>query len=330
MVLGPVGSWDVHGVPSTSYAIDGKVLSNYTAPTVESGTFESDVLYFTSPTLDQGKHTLAITNLNGTAPNVFWLDYILYAPTPLDEPATSIASDNAAPTSKSSSSSSPSSTSTEVPVSITTTESRTNVGAIAGGAAAGGVVLLAILGLLALWLLRRRRRRHQTDSHGIIDGTSSTLPTLTLHAHRSSHCLLLTRDSTVHEHVTTRLHARSSPALTYDRTQVRHHGAVSPRFRGHPQQHLLRARPRVGRALEGFTFPVPVACTSACICAHTHTLAVAVTSAESGHDASTAPGPDADQGPRIARRRAASGAVGGVAAAAAVHAVIGATFFMCL
>ena len=105
MVLGPVGSWDVHGVPSTSYAIDGKVLSNYTAPTVESGTFESDVLYFTSPTLDQGKHTLTITNLNGTAPNVFWLDYILYAPTPLDEPATSIASDNAAPTSKSSSSS---------------------------------------------------------------------------------------------------------------------------------------------------------------------------------------------------------------------------------
>ena len=52
------------------------MVGNYTAPVIDPGFYELNVTYFTSLTLTPGKHQLVIMNMNGTAPNVFQLDYI--------------------------------------------------------------------------------------------------------------------------------------------------------------------------------------------------------------------------------------------------------------
>ncbi|KAI0737784.1 hypothetical protein C8Q80DRAFT_1125237 [Daedaleopsis nitida] len=81
VVGGPIGSVDVHGVPTTEYSIDGTRVDTFTAPVVAPGTYLKTQKYFTSDMLAPGEHVLTIKNMNGTRPNVFWLDYILYVPT---------------------------------------------------------------------------------------------------------------------------------------------------------------------------------------------------------------------------------------------------------
>ncbi|KAI0328212.1 hypothetical protein GY45DRAFT_1326624 [Cubamyces sp. BRFM 1775] len=87
-VVGGGGDTNTFGWPSTSYVIDGK---NYgilnTGSDASPDTYFDNVTMFTSPTLPAGKHTLVITNLNGTKPNTFWLDYFWYLPS--DDPSTS-------------------------------------------------------------------------------------------------------------------------------------------------------------------------------------------------------------------------------------------------
>ncbi|KAI0658696.1 hypothetical protein C8Q70DRAFT_934209 [Cubamyces menziesii] len=87
-VVGGGGDTNTFGWPSTSYVIDGK---NYgilnTGSDASPDTYFDNVTMFTSPTLPAGQHTLVITNLNGTKPNTFWLDYFWYLPS--DDPNTS-------------------------------------------------------------------------------------------------------------------------------------------------------------------------------------------------------------------------------------------------
>ena len=75
-----MGSVDVHGVPTTQYDVDGTVFGTYTAPVIAPGFFIGNQTYFISPNLSSGEHQLTVTNLNGTTPNVFWLDYIAFLP----------------------------------------------------------------------------------------------------------------------------------------------------------------------------------------------------------------------------------------------------------
>ncbi|GBE80053.1 hypothetical protein BKA93DRAFT_202935 [Sparassis latifolia] len=77
---GSLGSWDVFGRPVTSYTIDGNYISAYQAPIVDPPYYTVNTLYFQSSELSQGTHTLVITNLNGTPPSEFWLDYVIYLP----------------------------------------------------------------------------------------------------------------------------------------------------------------------------------------------------------------------------------------------------------
>ncbi|KAI0705757.1 hypothetical protein C8T65DRAFT_740797 [Cerioporus squamosus] len=159
--IGSLGSVDVYGIPSTSYAIDGTPLLNYTAPVIPPGGFRLNVTFFTSPTLSPGNHQLTITNLNGTKPNVFWLDYILYAPSVL--PSASVT-----PSQVPSSTSTSRSAGATAPPSGSSAQARgPNVGAIVGGVI-GGVAFIAILAILAWWFLIRRRVP-TSDSQGAVD-----------------------------------------------------------------------------------------------------------------------------------------------------------------
>ncbi|OSC96383.1 hypothetical protein PYCCODRAFT_87553 [Trametes coccinea BRFM310] len=92
-VVGGGGDTNQFGYPSTSYVIDGKNYKTLqTSADASHDTYFDNVTMFTSPTLDAGEHTLVITNLNGTKPNTFWLDYFWYpAPDDLDGSAVSSA-----------------------------------------------------------------------------------------------------------------------------------------------------------------------------------------------------------------------------------------------
>ena len=142
-VVGSLGSVDVYGVPTTTYAIDGSVVDTYTAHVLAPGLFRLNQTFFDSPTLEPGNHTLVITNVNGTSPNVVWLDYILFA--------------ESAPSSTSSTASS-STASTNPPSGSLSGEGShsSNVRAIVGGVL-GGVAGLAFLIGVSVWRLARRR-----------------------------------------------------------------------------------------------------------------------------------------------------------------------------
>ena len=79
-VYGSQGSIDVYGMPSTTYKIDGKLASTYIQPIIAPGYYTTHTLFFRSPQLSAGGHELVIETTNGTTPNVFWLDYIIYSP----------------------------------------------------------------------------------------------------------------------------------------------------------------------------------------------------------------------------------------------------------
>ncbi|CCM03342.1 uncharacterized protein FIBRA_05471 [Fibroporia radiculosa] len=105
-VYGSLGSIDVYGQPQTQYSIDGEVSAVYDAPIITPGTYTDHTLFYCSPPLTAGVHTLGIENLNGTAPSEFWLDYIIYVPSDLQAVlATSTSQTSAAPTTSSSSNS---------------------------------------------------------------------------------------------------------------------------------------------------------------------------------------------------------------------------------
>lgn len=167
-VWGTVGSYDVYGVPLSTYAIDDGPQVSFSAPLVDPGFVRAPVQYFQSARLSAAQHTLTITNVNGTAPSLLWIDYFVYTPDP-----RALASSSASAGAGSTASGVPSSTGSDAPAQtsdIAPTSppadkgSKTNVGAIAGGVV-GGLLLLA-LALLALLCLRKRRRRHAYSAPG--------------------------------------------------------------------------------------------------------------------------------------------------------------------
>lgn len=154
-VYGSLGSVDVYGIPVSSYSIDGGNTATYAAPVIQPGGFQTRVLFYQSPPLSPGTHELVITNLNGTAPNVLWLDYILYNPSQ----TTSDSGGGSGSSSTSVPASTPSISQSTSPLSSASTSS--NTGAIVGGVV-GGLAGLAIFSAL-LFLCYRRRKREQID-----------------------------------------------------------------------------------------------------------------------------------------------------------------------
>ncbi|KAI0737780.1 hypothetical protein C8Q80DRAFT_303726 [Daedaleopsis nitida] len=167
-VIGTLEPTDRNGLPSTAYSIDGKNISTYTAPITTSSTL--NVTFFSNRDLNPGDHEIVITNLNGSSPNVFWLDFFLvYSSTSDDSGVTpSTSSSPSLPTSASSSSDPVAATGvpTDTNLSAESTSSGTaksNVGAIVGSVI-GGLACLLLFGIfLMLWRKRNRPAAKNSD-----------------------------------------------------------------------------------------------------------------------------------------------------------------------
>ncbi|KAL1944393.1 hypothetical protein VTO73DRAFT_3578 [Trametes versicolor] len=165
------------GYPSASFVIDGQ---NYGTVAASPSSTQSlfNITLFTSPNLPAGEHTLVVTNLNGTRPNVFWLDRIWYISSAVSN-STSSSALSAASTAASSGPSpspalsspslvSPSTTPPPPAVGVSGSGSSAgshgqNLGAIIGGSV-GGAVALILLALAGLYLFKRRSARSARDS----------------------------------------------------------------------------------------------------------------------------------------------------------------------
>ncbi|EKM59919.1 uncharacterized protein PHACADRAFT_206139 [Phanerochaete carnosa HHB-10118-sp] len=183
-VYGSLGSYDVYGVPVSSYEIDGfpDTLVEYTAPLITPGTFAAHVLFYRSPPLQPAEHTLVITNINGTAPSVYWLDYILYTPSG----GVNLAASSSSQISTSQSSTSASSPSASLLLASTSTStslagaqtsspsvaSTSHTGAVVGGVV-GGVVFLAALILSLFWFCYRKRNQSAPAFEGEVTAFGS-------------------------------------------------------------------------------------------------------------------------------------------------------------
>ncbi|EIW51676.1 uncharacterized protein TRAVEDRAFT_54429 [Trametes versicolor FP-101664 SS1] len=76
-VVGTLSATDMYGLPTTTYLVDGAIVSTYTAPLLPSTETLYNVTFFSALNLAPGNHTVTIENMNGTRPNTFWFDYFL-------------------------------------------------------------------------------------------------------------------------------------------------------------------------------------------------------------------------------------------------------------
>ena len=134
------------GYAVTSYYIDGEYITTVGSAFVPDGRSQSNVTVFAKRDLAFGTHLLNITNMNGTRPSTFWLDYFIVDTSPSDIVVTSSSSSSfASPTAGMSTSASQSSLSKRIP-------------AIAG-AVAGALIVIVAVALGCLWRRRRVRVR---------------------------------------------------------------------------------------------------------------------------------------------------------------------------
>src|ERR1700735_1451976 len=73
-VFGTVGPTDSTGPPKSSYTLDGAPPVTFIAP--ETTGIIKRVMYYQSPTLSYGEHSLVVTDAQDLT--YFWIDYILY------------------------------------------------------------------------------------------------------------------------------------------------------------------------------------------------------------------------------------------------------------
>ena len=134
------------GYAVTSYYIDGEYITTVGSSFVPDGRSHSNVTVFAKRDLAFGTHLLNITNMNGTRPSTFWLDYFVVDTSPSAVAVTSSSSSSsfASPTAGTSTSASQS-LSKRIP-------------AIAG-AVAGALVVVIAVALGCLWRRRRVRVR---------------------------------------------------------------------------------------------------------------------------------------------------------------------------
>ncbi|RDX47793.1 hypothetical protein OH76DRAFT_716961 [Lentinus brumalis] len=78
------------GRPTTSYTIDGSHVATVTAPFAPNALTQFNITTFSKNGLPPGSHVLNITNMNGTSPNIFWIDYFLVYDPPASRPQESM------------------------------------------------------------------------------------------------------------------------------------------------------------------------------------------------------------------------------------------------
>ncbi|KAI1784068.1 hypothetical protein LXA43DRAFT_902334 [Ganoderma leucocontextum] len=91
-VVGTLEPTDNYGQPSTTYKVDGDLVGTYNAPFTASGDTRFNVTFFSTLDLTLDNHEVVITNVNGTSPNTFWLDYFLIYTQPVSSSGTTTTS----------------------------------------------------------------------------------------------------------------------------------------------------------------------------------------------------------------------------------------------
>lgn len=73
-MYGTVGPTVVGGPARSNYTLDGLPPVTFTAPLTINNIYQ--LLYYQSPTLDDGEHSLIVTDIGDQS--TLWVDYLLY------------------------------------------------------------------------------------------------------------------------------------------------------------------------------------------------------------------------------------------------------------
>ncbi|CAL1709303.1 unnamed protein product [Somion occarium] len=154
-VFGSIGPKDWGGFPVSRYTLETNPTVDYKA--TPNDQYQVNVSFFKSPILDDGHHTLLITNrpcqtLGQSCK--FLLDYVVYTPSS----TVSVSSLSTAPSTLP-----PSQTGTD----SSSSSSKVSVGVIVGPVI-GGIVLLSLIGTLFIWYARRLRRQYATNRVNVL------------------------------------------------------------------------------------------------------------------------------------------------------------------
>ena len=75
-----------------SFTVDEELITTFAVPLNYAKLTQFNVTAFSKTDLPMGSHVLCLTNLNGTSPNLFWIDYfIVYNPSPSTQQQSSTA-----------------------------------------------------------------------------------------------------------------------------------------------------------------------------------------------------------------------------------------------
>ncbi|KIP07160.1 hypothetical protein PHLGIDRAFT_35564 [Phlebiopsis gigantea 11061_1 CR5-6] len=197
-VYGTIEVTTAQDVPTiTTYKLDAASAVTYTAPVVSAARYHQ--LFFQSPVLASGPHTLVITFTNANA-RTYWLDYLTYSvaggtssvsvtPSAAASHASSIATHSAATSATVSKASTLSSTLLSTPASTSASstasaaptaavgDSSSSTSTSSGGLNTGLLVAAIVTPLLVFLLLglgfiwRRKRRWRRSEKHVLLDDT---------------------------------------------------------------------------------------------------------------------------------------------------------------
>ncbi|KAK0224482.1 hypothetical protein EDD85DRAFT_242518 [Armillaria nabsnona] len=152
----------INGFISVGFSVDGGENAAFYTNSSRSGNDVANTMFFSSPILPHGIHTLIMNIKNVTGDQSLKLDYITYS----DQESNS--NHSASPSSTSSSPSSPNlpSGSSSSPSSSTSDSApeKTSSKHIVGGMVGGGIALLLIIAGALFWWRRKRQAYHQANS----------------------------------------------------------------------------------------------------------------------------------------------------------------------
>ncbi|PBK67108.1 hypothetical protein ARMSODRAFT_1021068 [Armillaria solidipes] len=140
---------------SADFSVDGEKTTTFSTTSNASGNDIANTMFFSSPVLASGAHTLFMNITEVAGDQSFMLDYITYS----DQVSDGKSSSSPTSSSGSWSTNPPSSSGTTSPYSPPKT---TQFAGIVGGAVGGSVALLLIIGAL-IWWRRSKRTYHKAN-----------------------------------------------------------------------------------------------------------------------------------------------------------------------
>ncbi|KAK0501870.1 hypothetical protein EDD18DRAFT_1279600 [Armillaria luteobubalina] len=141
------------GVISADFSVDGGKATNFSTISARSGNDLANTVFYSSPILHSGVHTLVMNITAVTGDQSLKLDYITYS----DQGSTNYQSSLPSSSASASGSSMPSGTRTSDSASKTTNSKRSG---IVGGVVGGGIVLLLMIAGILFWWRRKIRPFH--------------------------------------------------------------------------------------------------------------------------------------------------------------------------